>query len=99
MNSQPGAVGGLYDIAVGVTDAVAAIAYWQRFGFRVGEHGKLSAIAAKALYRVDSALTAVRLFHGTADHGLIRLMIWEKPSGPGLGLAPLRSRARAGSRR
>ena len=36
-------------------------------------------------------LKSVRLGHGEADSGLIRLMHWDQPLGNGLGLAPLRA--------
>jgi len=32
-----------------------------------------------------------RLHHGVADKGLVRLMTWEEPLGPGLCMAPLRT--------
>ena len=34
--------------------------------------------------------------HQGADHGLVRLMEWERSVGPGLGLAPLRTPGPAG---
>lgn len=54
------------------------------------EIGELGATGAGVLYGVSSDLRSVRLVHGDADHGLIRLMTWERPTGDGLGLAPMR---------
>jgi len=87
--SDPVVLGGLYEVCTGVPDAVEAIGLWEAFGYRVGPTGRLSASAAKALYGVDSALTSVRLLHQEADHGLLRLMVWDKPVGRGLDMAPL----------
>lgn len=84
-------IGGVYDIGVGTTDMNDAIAFWQSCGYRVGPRGRLSANEAKALYGVDSALDSVRLLHQNATAGLIRLMTWDKPVGPGLQMAPLRT--------
>ena len=83
--------GGLYDIGVGVPDAADGIAHWQRFGYREGKRGGLDATAAEALYGVKSELNSVRLFHQDSDRGLIRLMVWDRPTGPGLNMAPLRT--------
>ena len=84
--ARPACVGGLYEICVGVPDLAASIGYFERFGCRVGRFGELDAAAARALYGVDSALRSVRLQHEGADHGLVRLMQWERPLNDGLGL-------------
>lgn len=89
--SPPTVVGGIYEVGAGVPDAEAAIAHWQLFGYRVGESGTLDAKSAASLYGVDSALTSVRLRHQDADHGLVRLMVWERPTGDGLGFSPIRA--------
>ena len=52
---------------------------------RAGRFGTLEAAAARALYGVDSTLRSVRLYHQNADHGLVRLMQWERPVNDGLG--------------
>jgi hypothetical protein len=82
-------ISGLYEICIGVTDLLPQIAYWEQFGYRIGKIGELSAAEAKALYGVESKLRSVRLLHQDADHGLIRLLVWEKPLNEGLGLARL----------
>ena len=87
---SPGAVGGVFEVGIGTADPVAAIAYWQNFGYRVGPTGTLDAAAARALYGVESGLRSIRLLHGGSDHGLIRLMVWDRPRGPGLALEPFR---------
>jgi hypothetical protein len=84
----PRCVGGLYEACVGVPDLIESIAYYESYGCRVGQVGKLDAAQARALYGVDSALRSVRLLHQRADHGLVRLMQWERPLNAGLGIGP-----------
>ena len=54
----------------------------------------LDAEAARAVYGPGaSALTSVRLWHaGGADHGLVRLMVWDAPTSPGLGVRGMATR-------
>ena len=91
MNTQALVRGGVLDVCIGVPDLVQAIAYWELFGFRVGQTGALDAEQADALYGVDSACQMARLFHQQADHGLIRLMQWQQPTGSGLGLSSFKA--------
>lgn len=86
-----GLIGGIYDIGVGVSDLEQAQTFWAACGYRPGPEGSFSAAQAKALYGVDSAVTCIRLLHQDATAGLIRLMKWENPAGPGLNMAPLRT--------
>ena len=79
-------VGGLLEVCVGVPDLVTAIADFEAYGCRVGLIGELDARAARALYGVDSAVRSVRLSHLESDHGLVRLMQWERPVNEGLGM-------------
>ena len=85
--STQGVVGGVYEACVGVPDLEASTAYFAAFGCRAGPVGELDAAQARALYGVDSGLRSVRLLHQQADHGLVRLMQWERPTNDGLGLA------------
>ncbi len=85
--SAPACVGGLYEVCIGVPDLDASIAYFAAFGCRPIARGRLSAAAAASLYGVQSAVESVRLGHGTADHGLVRLMRWDSPLNAGLGVA------------
>lgn len=89
-SSRPQAIGGVHEVCFGVPDLEVAAAYWQAFGFRAGERGRLEAAQARALYGVDSALESLRLDHLDSDHGLVRLMRWDRPLGAGIGVAPLR---------
>ncbi len=84
--TEPACTGGLYEACVGVPDLAAAIRFYERFGCRVGSIGELDAAAARALYGHESALRSVRLEHQQADHGLVRLMQWERPLNAGLGM-------------
>jgi hypothetical protein len=89
--TEPLVVGGLHELIHGVVSLDDAISWWGRFGYRVGPTGELSAGNALRTYGVRSAVRSVRLLHGDSDHGLIRLMQWEHPTGPGIGVAPLRA--------
>lgn len=84
------AIEGIYEVCIGVPEPIAAIQYWEQFGYRIGEVGELSAAAAKQLYGVDSSLHAIRLYHQNADHGLIRLMVWQNPTNEGLGMGSMK---------
>lgn len=87
MSAQtPGCIGGLHEVCVGVPDLDAAAAFFAAFGCRPGARGELDAAAARALYGVDSALRALRLTHLGTDHGLLRLVQWERPVNAGLGM-------------
>lgn len=88
---EPAIVGGVYEVGIGVTDLTEALKYWSLFGYTAGPRGSLDRAQAKTLFGVESALESVRLHHQNADHGLIRLMRWDTPRGPGLGTVPLRT--------
>jgi catechol 2,3-dioxygenase-like lactoylglutathione lyase family enzyme len=81
---------GIYEVCIGVPEAITAIQYWEQFGYRVGQEGELPAAIAKQLYGVDSPLRSIRLYHQDADHGLIRLMIWQHPTNTGLGMGSMK---------
>lgn len=83
-------IAGVYEIGVGTKDAQATINYWTEFGYRVDRKGSLTPQKAKALYGVDSSLTAIRLAHQDADHGLIRVMAWDRPTNQGLNMRKMR---------
>ncbi|MGB5635680.1 MAG: VOC family protein [Waterburya sp.] len=81
---------GIYEVCIGVSDPIPMIQYWEQFGYRIGQVGELPASAAKDLYGVHSSLRSLRLYHQNADHGLIRLMVWENPTNEGLKLASMK---------
>ena len=81
---------GIYEVCIGVNDPIPMIQYWEQFGYRIGQVGELAASAAQDLYGVNSSLRSVRLYHQNADHGLIRLIVWEHPTNEGLKLKPMR---------
>ena len=83
-------IAGIYEIGIGVGNPIPLIQYWQHFGYRIGQVGELSAKAAYQLYGVDSWLSSIRLFHQEADHGLIRLMVWQNPANDGLGITSMK---------
>ena len=78
--------GGLYEVCVGVTDLDRALADFAAYGCQPDLEGSLDAESAQRLYGVRSAVRSVRLAHQHADHGLVRLMQWDKPLNAGLGL-------------
>lgn len=90
MTPTPASIQGIYEVCLGVREAPPLIEYWHQFGYRVGAIGTLSAQDAQRLYGVDSALQSIRLEHQSADHGLIRLMVWENPLNEGLGIVPMK---------
>ncbi|BAT52610.1 hypothetical protein NOS3756_15500 [Nostoc sp. NIES-3756] len=87
---QETAIAGIYEVCIGVPDPIFAIQYWEQFGYRIGQVGELPQAAAYQLYGVNSALRSIRLYHQNADHGLIRLMVWQNPINPGLELASMK---------
>lgn len=89
--SKPQAVGGLHEACFGFPDLAWAAGYWAAFGLRPVAEGRLEATAAGQLYSVASTVESLRFGHLDSDHGLVRLMRWEKPLGTGIGLAPLRA--------
>ncbi|MBH8571489.1 VOC family protein [Nostocaceae cyanobacterium CENA369] len=89
-HGQETAIEGIYEVCIGIPDPIVAIQYWEQYGYRIGQVGELSAQAADKLYGVNSSLRSIRLYHQNADHGLIRLMIWQNPTNQGLGLASMK---------
>lgn len=87
---EPPSISGVHEVAIGTTRPIPLIEYFQQFGYRVGRSGELDADAAEALYGVRSGLRSIRLLHQDADHGLYRLMVWEKPRNQGLDLAHMK---------
>ena len=78
---------GLFEVCLGVSSSDGleeGIEFWRQFGFYESSmpRGEMDAGKAQALYGVDGALTSVRLFHGSCDHGLIRLMHFDVAHGP-----------------
>lgn len=81
-------ISGVYEVMHAVKDARYAIDYFREYGFRVVDSAAISAPEAQKLYGVNSALKTYRLQNGGIDsHGLLRLWVWEKPLGEGVGYA------------
>lgn len=74
---QPTSLEGIYEVCIGIQEPITAIQYWEQFGYRIGQVGELPAETVNQLYGVNLALCSIRLYHQNADHGLIRLMVWE----------------------
>ncbi|NMG09228.1 VOC family protein [Brasilonema sp. UFV-L1] len=90
MNQGQTSIEGIYEVCIGVKEAIPAIQYWELFGYRIGQEGELSQAAACQLYGVNSSLRSIRLYHQYLDHGLLRLMIWENPTNEGLGMGSMK---------
>jgi hypothetical protein len=79
-------IGGVYEVMVGTDDAARMIRYFGEFGFTVTDSAVFTEAQALKLYRVPSALKSYRMQNGEIDsHGLLRLLVWQKPLGPGVG--------------
>jgi hypothetical protein len=79
-------ISGIFENCVGSSNAAAALKYWAELGYREIDRGQLTAAQAKSLYGYSSPLTSLRLQNGnSADHGLVRVMVWAEPRNPGLG--------------
>jgi catechol 2,3-dioxygenase-like lactoylglutathione lyase family enzyme len=87
---QSPAIEGIYEVCIGVSEPIAAIQYWEQFGYRIDRIGELSASVAQQLYGVNSGLRSIRLAHRNADHGLIRLMVWQNSTHEGLGMGSMK---------
>ena len=61
--AQETSIGGVYEVGIGAADEKPLIAYFERFGYRVGSAGELSEREAEQLYGVKSKLKSVRLLH------------------------------------
>jgi catechol 2,3-dioxygenase-like lactoylglutathione lyase family enzyme len=81
---------GIYEVCIGASEPISAIQYWEKFGYRIDRTGELSATVAQQLYGVNSELRSIRLSHQNADHGLIRLMVWQNPTNEGLGMGSMK---------
>ncbi len=98
MDSTPGSKAvvsaGIHDIGVGVTAELLAgqLTFWRSLGYEPAQRGHLPAEHAEPLYGVASALDSTLLRHLQAPQGLVRLMCWDRPVGPGLQMAGLRTR-------
>lgn len=81
-------ISGLYEAMIATPDAAWHLRYFHEFGFRVVDSAIMSKEDAWKRYGVASALKSYRLQNGETDsHGLIRLLVWDKPLGNGVGYA------------
>ncbi|NER29824.1 MAG: VOC family protein [Symploca sp. SIO1C4] len=93
MSQKPStSIGGIYEVCIGTQDPIPLIQYWQQFGYRIGQMGALDASAVNQLYGVNSSLSSIRLYHQDADHGLVRLMVWENPTNEGLKMSSMKAK-------
>jgi hypothetical protein len=81
-------ISGVYEVMVGADPSQKnyMIKYFGEFGFMVKDSANYSAAQAKEMYGVESKLQSFRLQNGAIDsHGLLRILVWDKPTGDGLG--------------
>lgn len=79
-------ISGIYEAIIATNDAAFHFKYFAEFGYTVIDSGILTKEQARKLYNVPSSLKSYRLQNGEIDsHGLIRLLVWEKPLGNGVG--------------
>lgn len=79
-------ISGLYEVIMGVKDVSYSIRYFGEYGFTVRDSAQLSENEAFKLYGVKSKVKSYRLQNGDVDsHGLLRLLVWEKSLGDGVG--------------
>ncbi len=79
-------ISGLYEVMVGVKDINYTLKYFGEYGFRVIDSAETSENDALKIYGVKSKLKSYRLQNGEVDaHGLLRIFVWEKPLGDGVG--------------
>jgi hypothetical protein len=82
---------GVYEVVVGVDQARHELlkTHFEQFGFAQVAEARLTEAEARARYGVQSALRSVRMQNGAVDsHGLLRIVVWNNPLGPGVGYAP-----------
>ena len=79
-------ISGVYEVMLATATPQYDIKYFNEFGFRIVDSAVLTAQQAFEIYGIRSALTSYRLQNGDIDsHGLLRLLVWEKPLGNGVG--------------
>jgi hypothetical protein len=79
-------ISGVYEVMLAVKDANFAIKYFNEYGFRVTDSTAISAAQAQQIYGVNSGLKTYRMQNGGIDsHGLLRIWVWEKSLGDGIG--------------
>lgn len=79
-------ISGVYEAMIATDKPAYHIKYFAEFGFKVIDSAVLTKEECIKLYGVASALKSYRLQNGEMDsHGLIRLLVWDKPLGNGVG--------------
>jgi len=79
-------ISGVYEVMLAVDDSDYAIRYFREFGFEIIDSSEMESDKVYELYGVRSALKSYRMQNGNIDsHGLLRLLVWEQPNGPGVG--------------
>lgn len=79
-------ISGLYEVMLATTDAAYAIKYFAEYGFTITDSASMPAAYVQKLYGINTSLKSYRLQNGDVDsHGLLRLLIWGQPLGPGVG--------------
>jgi hypothetical protein len=79
-------ISGIYESIIATDKPEYHIKYFAEFGFTIKDSAAITKEQALKVYGVASALKSYRLQNGNTDaHGLIRLLVWAKPLGNGVG--------------
>lgn len=79
-------ISGVYEAIIATNNPAYHLRYFAEFGFVAVDSAVYTKEQALKLYGVASAVKSYRLQNGQMDsHGLIRLLVWEKPLGNGVG--------------
>jgi hypothetical protein len=79
-------ISGLYEVMLATDNAGYAIKYFGEYGFTIVDSAVLKPADVLKLYGINTGLKSYRLQNGEIDsHGLLRLLVWDKPLGPGVG--------------
>ncbi len=82
-------ISGVYEVMLGADERNFPLRYFAAFGFTPVDSASIDADKAFEIYGVRSKLTSYRLQNGEIDsHGLLRVLVWDKPLGTGVGYAP-----------
>jgi hypothetical protein len=81
-------ISGVYEVMTAVKDAKFAQKYFGEFGFSLKDSAAFTAAQCLEMYGVNSALKSYRMQNSDIDsHGLVRILVWEKPISEGVGYA------------
>ena len=85
-------ISGVYEVFYATDDWDYTKRYFEDFGFHVVKESSLDEHSAQALYGYASRANSYRMQSGDIDsHGLLRVIVWDKPLNNGVGYCPPRT--------